>query len=111
VRILQHVRGKKWKAEWIEPNPGLIDYVESQNLIVSWKGRKAFLRDEERLHQFQEENKRQGYEEDSPLDNVLSQVFDSVGDHQLSFYRGMLSAEPSALERLKQRARVDLRNL
>jgi hypothetical protein len=26
VKIIQHVRGKKWKAEWIDPNPGLIDY-------------------------------------------------------------------------------------
>ncbi len=29
VRVLQHVRGTKWKAEWIEPNLGLVDYVES----------------------------------------------------------------------------------
>src|SRR5213593_4471587 len=29
VRIVEHVRGNKWKAEWIEPNPGLADYVES----------------------------------------------------------------------------------
>jgi hypothetical protein len=30
-----HVRGKKSKAEGIEPNPGLVDYVESQNSIGS----------------------------------------------------------------------------
>ena len=32
IRILQHVRGSKWKAEWIDPNPGLVDYVESKDL-------------------------------------------------------------------------------
>lgn len=47
VRILEHVRGKKWRAEWIEPNPCLKDYVESQHLVVRWKDRKACLRDEE----------------------------------------------------------------
>src|SRR5262245_40853225 len=47
VKVLEHVRAKKWKAEWIEPNPGLIEYVESQNLIVRWKDRKSFLRDED----------------------------------------------------------------
>jgi len=36
IRILQQVRGQKWKAEWIEPNPGLVDYVESRNLFVRW---------------------------------------------------------------------------
>ena len=25
VKIIQHVRRKKWKAEWIDPNPGLVD--------------------------------------------------------------------------------------
>jgi hypothetical protein len=31
VRIIEHVRGNKWKARWIEPNPGLSDYAsESQ---------------------------------------------------------------------------------
>ena len=28
VRILEHVRVSKWRAEWIEPNPHLKDYVE-----------------------------------------------------------------------------------
>jgi hypothetical protein len=47
VRILEHIRGTKWRAEWIEPNPGLKDYVESKHLVVRWKERKVFLRDEE----------------------------------------------------------------
>ena len=47
VRIIEHVRKNKWKAKWIEPNPGLVDYVESGQLIVPWKERKAFLREEE----------------------------------------------------------------
>lgn len=42
VRIIEHVRANKWKAEWIEPNPGLVHYVESGHLIVRWKEHKAF---------------------------------------------------------------------
>jgi hypothetical protein len=43
VRILEHVRGNKWKAQWIDPNPGLVDYIESGQLIVPWKEHKDFL--------------------------------------------------------------------
>src|ERR1700691_4200766 len=35
IRILQHTRGTKWRAEWIEPSPGLVDYVESGQLVVT----------------------------------------------------------------------------
>jgi hypothetical protein len=33
VRIIEHIRKNKWKAKWIEPNPGLVDYIESGQLI------------------------------------------------------------------------------
>ena len=46
VRIIEHIRGNRWKAEWVEPNPELIHYVESGQLIVPWKEHKAFLKDE-----------------------------------------------------------------
>ena len=46
VRIIEHILGNKWKAEWVDPNPGLIDYVESGHLICRWKDHKAFLREE-----------------------------------------------------------------
>lgn len=57
VRIVEHVRGTKWKVEWVDPNPGLIHYVDSSWLITRWKDHKAFLReeaDEERLQQHNE---------------------------------------------------------
>jgi hypothetical protein len=104
IKISEHVRGKKWKAEWIDPNPGLIDYVESQNLIVSWKGRKAYFRDEEKSRQLQADNERHEYREDSPLANVLYAVFESLGEKDLCFYRGCLSGRAEALDRVKERA-------
>lgn len=107
IRILQHVRGKKWKAEWIDPNPGLVEYVESQDLLCLWKERKAILLDEQRERQLREDNVQRGYENDSPLDNAVTEVFDAVGEPGLSFYRGVLSARPEAFERIKGRARLD----
>jgi hypothetical protein len=107
VRILQHVRGKKWKAKWIEPNPGLVDYVESQNLIVRWKDHKALLRDEEHERQLREYNIRQGYRPSSPLENVLGQICEAVGEPQINSDGGIFTGPPEALERFKERARVD----
>ena len=107
IRILQFVRGKKWKAVWIEPNSGLVDYVESQNIIVCWKDHKAYVRDEERERQLREYNERQGYKPSSPLDNVLGGICEAAGEAQLSGYGGVITGPPDALERLKVRARVD----
>ena len=45
VRIVDRVRSQ-WKVEWIEPNPGLQDFVRSNHLVIPWKERKAFLDDE-----------------------------------------------------------------
>jgi hypothetical protein len=61
VRIVEHIRGNKWKAEWIEPNPGLIDYVESSQMIVPWKEHKAYLKEEEDATRLQDHNHRVGY--------------------------------------------------
>lgn len=107
VKIIQHVRGKKWKAEWFDPNPGLVDYIESQNLVVRWNEQKAFFRDEERARELCEDNERHGYKENSPLANVLYQVFESLGERDLSFYRGILSGRPEALDRIRERAAFD----
>jgi hypothetical protein len=107
VRVLQHARGKKWKVEWIEPNPGLVDYIESQDVIVRWKDRKAFLRDEERERQLRADNERAGYQEDSPLAHAIYGVFDALGDKEIHFYRGVLSGVPAAIARAKERFRLD----
>lgn len=100
VRILKHVRGKKWKAEWITPNPDLKDYVESQDIVVRWKEQKAFLRDEENERRLDEQSDRAGYVNDEgPVETALSEIFESVGD-DLSFYRGVLRGPRDLFHRL-----------
>jgi hypothetical protein len=103
VRILEHIRGNKWRAEWIDPNPGLIHYVESGQLMVAWKEHKAFLKEESDAERLREHNVRTGYQCDSAIDNALSEVFESVGDG-ISFYRGTLRGTPEAFGRVRVRA-------
>src|SRR5258708_9372294 len=80
VRVVGHVRGNKWKAEWIEPNPGLLHYVESRQLVCAWRDRKAFLKEEEQEARLKRENDQEGYSKDSPVDRAMHCVFESLGE-------------------------------
>jgi len=106
VRIIEHARGNKWKAKWIDPNPGLVDYIESGQLIVPWKEHKAFLEEEASDDRLREHNARHGYtDRNSPVVTALEQVFDSVGDG-VSFRDGSLVGSPEALDRFLARAKA-----
>jgi hypothetical protein len=37
IKLMQHVRGTKWKAKWIDTHPGLVDYVTTPRIIAPWK--------------------------------------------------------------------------
>jgi hypothetical protein len=107
VRMLENVRGYKWKAEWIDPNPGLVDYVDSRLLLVRWKDRNAYLRDEESKKRLIEDNLRNKYQLESPLDNAVSSVFESIGERtELYYWKGSLSGNKEALERVLVRAKL-----
>lgn len=104
VRIIEHVRGNKWKAKWIDPNPGLVDYFESGQLIVPWKERKAFLREEENEASLRDYNARHGYtDKNLPVITALEQVFESVGDG-VRFAGGSAFGAPEAMQRIRSRA-------
>lgn len=106
VRVLEHIRGNKWRAEWVEPNAGLIDFVESGQLVVPWKETRAYLKEEVAAAALREHNARQGYRAHSPVEDALTSVFESVGE-QVTYDRGILSGLPDALERIKVRAGMD----
>lgn len=110
VRVLEHIRRNKWRVQWVEPNPGLVDYVESRQLVVPWKELRAFLKEEEDENRIREHNKRHGYDhEDSPVVVALQQVFESVGE-SLDFHKGSLVGMPEAIERVVARAGVTSRS-
>jgi len=76
VRIIEHVRSNKWKAKWIDPNPGLVDYIESGQLIVPWKEHRAFLKEEADEERIQKYNDDHGYtDKNRPVITGLEQVF------------------------------------
>ena len=107
VRVIDHVRGTKWKVEWIEPNPGIVHYAESSWLITRWKDRKAFLKEEADAELLREHSERQGYRgENSPVALALGEVFESTGDG-VSFWRGCLSGSAAAVDRIRARAGVE----
>ena len=61
VRVLEHIRGNRWKAEWIDPNPGLVHFVESGHLIAAWSDLEAFLKEESAAERLKAHNEQQGY--------------------------------------------------
>jgi hypothetical protein len=106
VRVLQHIRGNKWKTQWVEPNPGLTDYITSGQIIVIWQDHKAFLKDEANSIRLAEINKRDGFERDSPIIEAIEQVFDSMAD-DISCYRDTVSGTRDAFARIKTRAKYN----
>ena len=67
-------------------SPGLVDSVESAQIIVPWKQRKAYLRDEENAAGLVERNKADGFQPGSPITEAVQQVFEAAGD-EVDFYR------------------------
>ena len=106
VRVIQHARANKWKVEWIDPNPGLVHYASSIQLVAPWKERKTFLQEEENEQRLRDHNGQHGYvSDDDPVVMALYEVYESAGD-ELSFYKGCLTAKPEVLARF--RARIGL---
>jgi len=103
IKILQHIRHNKWKAQWIDPNPGLVDYLESAQILVPWKERKPFLLDGEDAAHLACINKEHGYQAKSLVTQAVQQVFESVSD-DIEFYHHELAGSPEAFSRVRARA-------
>jgi hypothetical protein len=110
VTVLEHVRGTRWKVEWIDPNPGLVDYVKSVNLIVPWKERRAFLRDEQRWESLARESEREFPGPDSPIARAVDLVLDASGERGVATVTAGALAYPDdgSLDRLLARVRTQL---
>jgi len=104
VRVIEHIRGNKWKVVWIEPNPGLVHYAESAQIVATWKGHKAFLREEEDRDLLLKRNNELGYSENSPIANALYEIFENTGEKEVSFYKGDLRGTPAGIDRIRTRA-------
>lgn len=99
------VRSGKWRVEWVEPNPGLVDYIRSRDVIVEWGDRRGFLRDERNALALAETVERSGFPGDQhPLDRAVGLVLDASGERSVYVHKGILHFDPDALERIATRA-------
>lgn len=109
VKILELVRSGKWRAEWVEPNPGLVDYLRSRDVVVEWSDRRAFLRDERSAQALAASIERSEFPGDQhPLDLAVSLVLDASGERSVYAHKGVLHFERDAIERVAARAGIDV---
>ena len=106
VKLLKHIRGRKWQAKWIKPNPNLIDYLSTEQVMVPWKDQAAFLKEERDRESMRRHNLKLGFSASSPISEAVDSVIDSVGD-DVRFNDGNLSGTRDQFERLKGRARLE----
>ena len=107
VKIVESVRSRKWRAEWIDPNPGLIDYVASRHIIVPWGQRQALLSDERNAGTMALAVQRSGFPGDHhPIAFAVDTILDATSEHSISVNHGVLSYEADALERVAARAGI-----
>ena len=106
VRVLELVR-TKWRVRWLDPNEGLEDFVKSANLIVPWKERQPYLRDERRREALARQCERTWRGHNDPTCSAVTTVFDTTGERHIGIDNdGSLGADPGALQRLCDRIGV-----
>lgn len=95
VRVVEQVRSGRWKVEWVDPNPGLVDYVRSANIICRWSDRRAVLRDEERYDNLRRVSDRMWPGNEHPLSRGVDEVLDATGEPSV----GSRATQPKSLHR------------
>jgi hypothetical protein len=95
-------------VEWLEGDrEGLKDFVKSKNIIVPWRDRRAYLRDEEKARVFRALIERSSPPGKNPIHDAINTVFESTGD-AVSHWDGALTGEHDALERVSKRANTGI---
>jgi hypothetical protein len=104
ARALELVRRGKWRVEFVDEEPPLVDYAKSVHIVCPWKERKALKRDEVRFARLQETSDRTFPGNDHPVDHAVMWVLSSTGEPALGTTHGWLSASPDVWERVCDRA-------
>jgi hypothetical protein len=105
VRVLERIRGQ-WRVEWIEPNAGLQGFVRSSNIVVPWKKRKAFLKEESDWKLLREASELTWPGHEHPVDEAVTSVLEATGERVGCYRSGVLSGDAGALERISARAHL-----
>lgn len=111
VRVVERVRSGRWKVEWVEPNPGLVDYVKSINIICPWADRRAVVRDEQRQERLREVSDRSWPGRDHPLVDAVDEALGATGEFGLYTDKGEVVIEADVIERVCERCGLDPNDL
>jgi hypothetical protein len=107
VKILEPVRSGKWRVQWVKPNPGLVDYIRSRDVVVEWTDRHAFLRDERNAQALADAVERSDFPGDQhPLGTAVGLVLDATGERTVYCHKGILHFDRAGIERVAARARI-----
>ena len=105
IKLLKHIRGRKWQAKWLTPNAGLIDYVSAEQILVPWNEQAAYLKEERDRELMWEHDQKQGFEASSPVTLAVYTVIENSGE-RIGIGDSDIAAMPEQLERLKVRAQL-----
>jgi len=106
IKLLKHVRMRKWQAKWIKPNAGLIDYVSTEQILVPWKEQTAFLKEERDRQVMWEHNLKRGFEGLFSITLAVYTVIENAGE-DIHAGEGDIAGTLSDWKGLKTRARLD----
>ncbi|MBN9492876.1 hypothetical protein J0H33_05960 [bacterium] len=103
VRVLEKVdRTKKLRVRHVsEPHTGMEEFIAQRQVMVAWKERRAFLRDEARLKGLQEAS---ALYFDRVTADTVQLVLEASGEEPWVHGDGRISMERSVFERLAGRA-------
>lgn len=111
VKVLERVRSGRWKVEWVDPNPGLVDYVRSANIICRWADRRPVIRDEENYQRLRSVSDALWPGDEHPLSHAVDQVLFSTGEPSIGLVHGLLIEAPDVIERICTRAGIEVADL
>lgn len=111
VKVLERVRSGRWKVEWVDPNPGLVDYVRSANIICRWADRRPLIRDEESYEHLRAASDAVWPGDDHPLRHAVDEVLESTGEPSIGLVHGLLAESPEVIDRMCARAGIEAADL
>lgn len=111
VRVIEAVRSGKWRVEWIDPNPGLVDFVKSKNVIVEWSEQEAFLRDENAISQPVTQSAGDLHGLGHPVAQAVNLVLQSTGERLCTGEHGSSPPEAETLDRLAKHSNLNAEHL
>ncbi|MGE3075144.1 MAG: hypothetical protein AB7N24_15425 [Dehalococcoidia bacterium] len=98
-------RNKQVKVRHLEgEQEGMEEFISFRNVVVAWKARKRFLRNEEKLRTIRELSSGA----DPVVREAVQAVFGAAGEHSAFVHSdGHFSADVAAVERLAARAGIE----